>query len=381
MENVYLNKDSCCGCSACMSICPTKSITMKADDKGFLYPQVNHDTCIKCGVCRNVCDFRKFEPTNLSPKAYAIKHRDENEVKTSRSGAVFMAMCNWILSKDGYVFGCELEDKKTIVHKVYNTKLGIKKFKGSKYVQSNPLDTFRECAELLMNGNWVLYSGTGCQVHGLLSFLEFKRIDTAKLVSCDLVCHGAPSPKVWELYIDEFERRNNKVVNQVDFRDKNKKGWKAHFETLKFTDATSITTKKWTNNFYAHTLFRESCYNCKYTTPNRKTDFTIADCWGIEKVAPEFDDNKGVSLLLVRTCKANDIFEEIKELLRYKEIPLDCVMQPQLRHPAEKGAEYDKFWLLYGEQPDLAIRKYFFPNPIKEFVTKVYKKASKILKK
>lgn len=372
MSLIILNesKENCSGCTACKSICPQNAIKMEPDKKGFLYPVIDSSLCVNCGLCKSVCDFSCFKPTELSPTAYAVKHIDEDEVATSRSGAVFMSLCDFVLKNGGVVCGCELKDKTTIIHTIQDTKNGINKFKGSKYVQSNKQNCFVKCAEVLNNDKWLLFSGTGCEVHGFLSYCKAKRINMEKLITCDLVCHGAPSPLVWKAYVDEMEKRNRKLVKSVDFRDKKQHGWAAHFETFVWSDATTTTTN-WTNNFYAHTLFRESCYNCKYTTPNRKTDFTIADCWGVEKVAPEFDDNKGVSLLMVRTSKAKAIFNEMKHELHCKQIPLELVMQPQLLHPVEKGESYDLFWNLFRHNRRKCMSIFFFPSKVRLFKKKI----------
>lgn len=50
-------KNKCCGCSACASICPKASISMKRDEEGFLYPYVDMNTCIDCHLCEKVCPF------------------------------------------------------------------------------------------------------------------------------------------------------------------------------------------------------------------------------------------------------------------------------------------------------------------------------------
>ena len=373
-------KEECCGCTACCSICPNGAIKMRTDEKGFLYPSIDEAKCIDCGLCIKVCDFKKFVATEETPDCYAVKHKDEEEIKTSRSGAVFMALCDYVLKKQGVVFGCVQTDKNTIIHKVASTKQQVNSFKGSKYVQSDLLDTFKECENFLKQGVIVLFSGTGCQVHGLISFLECAKVDTSNLITCDIVCHGVPSPQLWRDYVAEFERRNNDGIAKVNFRDKEKCGWRAHFESFLMVSGTTITTTIWTNAFYSHCMFRESCYNCKYTTPNRKTDFTVADYWGIEKNVPEFDDNKGVSLVLVRGEKAKKIFAEIQDSLRVVQTKLNNSLQPQLVHPIEKGKKYNKFWKDYLKNKSKAIKKYFFPSKIKQILIKFKQKIIKILR-
>ena len=365
-------KEECCGCRACYNICPTKAIQMSPDEKGFLYPVVDKDKCIDCGLCIKVCNFQKFIPTDLVPDCYAVKHVNENEIATSRSGAFFIALAQQVLNQNGIVFGCVIENSRFVFLKWADGKEGVNEFKGSKYVQSDTRDTFKECADFLSQGKAVLFSGLGCQIHGLLSYLELRKVDTGNLITCDLVCHGAPSPKIWEQYIDYRDGMSDYKVVDVNFRNKELFGWRAHRESFLLSNATTTTTD-WTNAFYAHVMFRESCYNCKYTTPNRKSDFTIADYWGIEKNVPEFDDNKGVSLVLVRTQKAKDIFASLDNIRAVK-TDLKSSLQPQLQHPSHKGKGYDRFWKDYLKGNQKAIKKYFFPSKLKRIYTKIMNK-------
>lgn len=372
-------KDECCGCTACYSVCPKNAIAMKPDEKGFLYPSIDQAKCIDCGLCEKVCDFKKFIATKEAPDCYAVKHKDEEEIKTSRSGAVFMALCDYVLERQGVIFGCVQADKSTIIHRFETTKEGVNAFKGSKYVQSDLLETFRECRDFLKEGKTVLFSGTGCQVHGLLSYLETINVDTAKLITCDIVCHGTPSPKLWRDYVAEYERRHKDGIVKVDFRDKDKFGWRAHLESFVMQSGATAAATHWTDAFYSHVMFRESCYNCKYTTPNRKTDFTIADYWGIENNAPEFDDNKGVSLVLVRGEKGKRIFADIQDKIRVIPTKIETSLQPQLMHPIEKGRKYDRFWADYLKDEKKAVKKYFFPSKSKILFGKAMNKIRRIL--
>lgn len=378
LEN--FQKQECCGCRACYNICPTKAIIMSLDEKGFLYPVIDNDKCIDCGLCVKVCDFRKFKPTELAPDCYAVKHTDEKEIATSRSGAFFIALAQYVLNKNGVVFGCVIENSRYVFIKYAADKEGVDAFKGSKYVQSDTRDTFKECADFLRNGRSVLFSGLSCQVHGLLSYLKNVKVNCDKLITCDIVCHGAPSPKIWKQFVDRTEQIESDEVVGADFRDKSQFGWREHIETLKLKSGRTLSRKRWTDIFYAHVMFRESCYNCKYTTPNRKTDFTIADYWGIEKNAPQFDDNKGVSLVLVRTQKAKDIFNSLNNI-RVVKTDLQNSLQPQLQHPQYKGKFYSRFWDDYLKDNDRAINKYFFPSRLRLFMLKAKKAIGKILRK
>lgn len=55
---LYKEKEECCGCSACFSICPKEAITMLPDEEGFEYPYIDADKCIRCYQCMRVCPFK-----------------------------------------------------------------------------------------------------------------------------------------------------------------------------------------------------------------------------------------------------------------------------------------------------------------------------------
>ena len=362
----YTDKSQCCGCTACYAVCPQIAISMQSDEKGFLYPRVDEGKCINCGLCVNVCDFKAFRPVSGQTDFYAVRQKDKNEVAQSRSGAFFAALADHILQKNGVVFGCEMIEAQTIVHKAESTREGVCRFRGSKYVQSDMGDCFAQCADYLKSGRVVLFSGTACQVHGLISFLLQKKISAERLLTADIVCHGVPSPKLWKEYIDQWNERSNSKIVKVDFRNKNLFGWAAHRESFLHEDSTTTTTTNWTNAFYAHVMFRESCYTCPYTTPDRKTDFTLADYWGIAKNAPRFDDDKGVNLLLIHTEKGRKIFEALSPVLNYEKTVRETSLQPNLIHPSYKGKGYDRFWKDYADlSKEKFYKKYFFPSKLR----------------
>ena len=381
MVDLCSKPELCCGCGACAEICPKHAIEMKDSDNGFKYPEINKEKCINCNLCLQVCDFKKFVPTENKPECYAARHKDITELNTSRSGGFFMALCRHVIDHNGVVFGCVIEKDMFVKHIYVKDYESCKRFKGSKYVQSDLMDTFNECFHFLENDRYVLFSGTGCQIHGLLSFLEAKKVNMQKLITVDIVCHGVPSPGVFKNYIDEVEKRKNCKISEIDFRDKSLNGWADHIEKYGTDKGKQYYSKQWTTVFYRHILFRESCYNCKYTTTNRNSDFTIADYWGIGKNVPEFDDNKGCSLVLIHSNKAKSIFEEIKDYLEVRKTDIETSMQPQLQRPIWKGWDYKFFWKRYKKNPSKTIGMFFFPNKRTEMFWRAERGMKDIIKK
>ncbi len=388
MENKYVNfgNSDCCGCTACYSACPKNAITMSENEKGFKYPVVDESLCINCGICKGVCDFNKREHISCSDSplaVYGIKHLNENVRNESRSGGVFTAITDVLLERGAVIFGATLDDDFVVRHIKCSSKEERDKLRGSKYVQSDLSDTFKAVEQELKSGRIVAFSGTGCQVAGLKSFL---RKDYENLYTFDIVCHGVPSPKVFGDYISYINKKYGKISG-FNFRDKTLLGWDMHIESFMVKGKKRIS-RMYAQLFTTDYISRESCYNCKYTNISRPGDFTLADFWGVDKAFKGFNDNKGVSLLLVNSEKGNDLFEDanVKNVIEFNKCESDVYIQPQLKQPAKKPNGYDTFWQEYEQNGfDYVMKKYSTLNKkiglnsnkvlIKRFVKrKIFKK-------
>lgn len=229
------NPDDCCGCTACVSICAYNAITMQPDAMGFLYPLVDKSKCVDCGLCEKVCAFNDNYDKSLNifqPEAYGARHKIMSEVETSRSGAAFIAISDYILEHGGVVYGAGYKEHFRVCHKRATTKEERDEFKGSKYVQSDLTGIFRNVKQDLKDGFVVLFSGTPCQTAGLNSYIGKKFRENLFLV--DIVCHGVPAPYIWRDFIKYLEEKQGDEIVWVNFRDKQMFGWKAHNETFKF---------------------------------------------------------------------------------------------------------------------------------------------------
>lgn len=306
---------NCCGCTACASICNHNAITMQPDALGFLYPVVDENKCTDCGLCENVCAFNNNydRSQNLpQPIAYAARHKDMHEVETSRSGAAFIAISDWILEQGGVVYGAGYTDHFRVVHKRAVTKEERKEFKGSKYVQSDLNTVFRSIKQDLKQGLIVLFSGTPCQTSGLASYIGKYLRDNLYLI--DIVCHGVPSPYIWRDYLTYLEDKQGDEICSVSFRDKQMFGWKAHKEKFEFSGSQSKISSSFTYLFSKNIMLRHSCGVCHFTNIKRPSDITIADFWGYEKTDANFNsDDKGCSLVLLNTDKGHRLFEIVKK--------------------------------------------------------------------
>lgn len=343
------HKEDCCGCTACASVCSHNAITMVPDAMGFLYPKVDTEKCTECGLCEKVCSFNSNydRSQNLNePHIYAARHKDIKEVETSRSGAAFIAISDYILNQGGVVYGAGYTDHFRVVHKRAVNKKQRDEFKGSKYVQSDLRGIFSQVKEDLKNGLTVLFSGTPCQTSGLASFIG-KRLRN-NLILVDIVCHGVPSPYIWRDYLQYIEKKYRQEVIKVDFRDKSRVGWRDHIESFTFKNGKKIEKTTYTHLFYKHIMLRPSCSKCYFTNFQRPSDFTLADYWGWEKLSSVFnEDNKGCSLLLINTEKGIKIFNIIKAELNLIKTNKNLCIQHNLCHPTVFNENWIDFEYLY----------------------------------
>jgi coenzyme F420-reducing hydrogenase beta subunit len=346
------NKQDCCGCTACKNICPKNAITMVEDKQGYLYPKIDDDKCINCHLCRKVCAFndKNIEQKKMNlPKVYAAKNKISSIRLTSSSGGVFVAVSDYILQKNGVIYGVKFDRNLNVYHERATTQAERDDFKGSKYIQSDLREIFLKVKEDIEREKFVLFTGTPCQIAGLKNFLGGKK-DTSKLYLCDIVCHGVPSQKIFNEYKDFMQRKYKSNIKSINFRSK-----RIHKQIqdirIVFDNKEEFNEIAVNDVFYRlfldDIILRPSCYNCKFTSIYRQSDITLADYWGIEKSIPEFQDYKGISLVLVNTLKGKDVFGKISDKLIVKESNISACMQPNLKSPCSKSYKVDLFWKDY----------------------------------
>lgn len=301
------DKHLCCGCEACIQICPKRCISFDEDNEGFWYPSVDSDLCVECGLCERVCPMLNPRMPERPLKVYAAKNRNKKELITSSSGGLFVIIAQKVIRGGGVVFGARFDDNWNVVHASTDSEDDLWKFMGSKYVQSRIGDCFKEAKEFLTSGRKVLFTGTSCQIAALKNFL---RREYDNLITIDVICHGVPSPGIWRRYLKETCDVNE--VESISFRDK-RLGWKNFSLTINLLKNTANGSPKivslsqihrkspYMQLFLRDLILRPSCFNCPAKGGRSGSDITIADFWGIELCHLEFDDKQGVGLLIVNT--------------------------------------------------------------------------------
>lgn len=314
--------DKCVGCYGCINICPIeKCISFESNKEGFFYPKVNEKKCKKCKKCKKVCPVINKVEINNKPIAYACFNKEEYIREQSTSGGIFTLLAAEIVNEKGVVFGAKFNDSFDVEHDYIDNVEEIRAFRGSKYVQSKIGYIFIKVKKFLDEERTVLFSGTPCQIAGLKSFLG---IDYKNLICIDIICHGVPSPLVWDKYKSEISK--GKKITDISFRDKTY-GWKDYSFRMDFEDGTRYFEKgaenKYIRGFIGDIYLRNSCYNCNFKSLHRQSDITLADFWGIENINRQMDDGKGTSLIIVNSYKGNQILQRIKQQIEISKVDLN----------------------------------------------------------
>lgn len=361
------DKSKCCGCTSCHAVCPvggnstSRVINMVPDSEGFLYPHVDEDTCKKCGLCDKTCFYnsgtRMKKDVLDKPARFIARHKNADVLRRSQSGGMFAALAKYVLDKNGTIYGASVQEDLSVTHVRVNSWEDMECLHGSKYVQSNLIGIFQRVKMDLLEGLYVLFSGTACQVMGLRNYLDHTKADTKKLILVDIICYGVPSPAVWKSFVEHMSSKNNSVLKSVSFRDK-KFGWH-RCRTSFLSNKGEIVTDLWTRMWGNRMALRPSCYECRFTNLQRPSDITIGDAWGLEKLHPELDDNKGMSLLMIHSQIGWDVYEYIKNDIDTWDIDIKDYMQPRLLTPTERPANRDDFWKCYHEKPFASVLKIY----------------------
>lgn len=308
-------KNQCSGCGACIDICPKNCINMKEDKEGFKYPVVDISKCINCSLCESVCSSNHKMTPIKTINSYAVFSKLDNVRYNSSSGGMFYHLAKFVLDQKGVVFGAAFDTDWNLKHIKIDNLEQLSKLMKSKYIQSSTEGIFSLIKELLEANKMVLFSGTPCQVNALSLFLKK---DYENLVKLDLICHGVPSNKVFQSYLNSFNK-----VNSIDFRSK-LNGWKRFSMVIDFDNKKRYENSFDNDNFFqlflSNYILRPSCYNCKSKGKNRTSDFTVADFWGVDTIIPEMADDKGTSLLLINSDKGAEIFNKISNEIYYKKV-------------------------------------------------------------
>lgn len=322
-----LKSELCCGCTACVSACPTQCLQMVDNGEGFLIPSIKENsTCVDCGLCNKVCPVlnRKAEIKQLQT-GYIVQNKDDQIRKESTSGGAFSAIAQYVFDLGGIVYGAAYGDNFRVEHIGIEDESQLWRLRNSKYVQSFLGDTFRQIEKQLKQGRTVCFSGTPCQIEGLHSFL---RKDYENLIFVDVVCHGIGSPLIWEKYL---ELNEGNVPEHIYFRWKHygyKYSTMSFFKDNKEVYYGGVESDAMLRAYFSNSCDRLTCYDCPFKKRYRISDITIWDCFQPRYFDKSFDDDKGTTSVLVHSEKGSRIFDGIlkKKLLKYCKVDADALV-------------------------------------------------------
>ena len=366
----FCTDSRCTGCSACRSSCPVNAIQMVPDEEGFLHPQVEENRCLRCGICHDVCQvFAERAVNSFQQRYFAFKNRNDIREKSS-SGGAFTALSDSVLKKNGIIAAACMDEHFHVRHIITEDPTDRDRMRGTFYVQSDLGECFSKIQSSLKDERQVLFVGTPCQVQGLKLFL--KR-EWENLITVDLVCHGAPSPMVFDKFIAFLKQKGK--LEQFLFRDKSL-GWKGYHVSA-VIDGDKVKDKLWLQSFndlFSHNLInRKSCSDCPYTNYERAGDLTIGDFWGIKDTLPGFYDEHGVSLILCNTAKGYEALTAL-DSVEMREVKKEQTRQNSLIKPAKASANRNAAFRLLKNDGYEALARHFGEWSCKGYIKNILRK-------
>ena len=361
----------CCGCRACEQACVHHAIQMKTNEEGFLYPVLDGSKCVDCGLCEKVCPMTN--PTKVQHEegtAWVAQNLNNEDLKTSSSGGGFIAIAKYVLSQGGVVYGAAYQDGPIVAHERIDDIAKLERLKGSKYVQSDTRDAYSNVKIDLKEGRMVYFVGTPCQVAGLKLFL---RKDYDNLITSDLICHGTPSPKIFQNTINHIEKKLNADFEDYSFRDKKVRGWSCSSSSSYKSRANgkkkyinySKDMEAYFNAFISGHLMRMNCYKCPFANTHRCGDITLADFWGVREKMPDFPNvHKGVSLLLVNDERGRKLMDVLNDRFYIRSVTMEDAVETNanLEHPTPFSNDRNvSYSIAFNDYPAF-LRKYYRAN-------------------
>lgn len=381
MDKVCNYRD-CTGCGLCAAQCPKKCISMEPGNEfGHLFPKIDSSACIDCALCQKNCPAVNPVEQRYPLTAYAAWSKDEVDYRSSTSGGAAAVLSRHVLSQGGVVYGCAMLPNIDVRHIRIDNVDDLYKLKGSKYVQSNVTDIYPQLRMDVREGRLTLFTGTPCQVAAVKNMFKTQ---PENLILVDLICHGVPSLQMLKQHVKNVA--NYPHYDKVLFREGN-----GTYVVVVIVDGEEVYRRYFNKpryeDFYINSFFdgytnRYSCYSCRYACPNRLSDITIGDFWGLGRTIPADyipEHPHGVSVMLPSTVKGKDLIKAIaSEMNLYERCVEEAVEgNDQLRHPVPFSKRKTLFRKMYRVVGNSAYRIAIFDKYLKYNLKRIVKKLKK----
>lgn len=395
MNITTIEKNACTGCAECVSVCPVQCITMRTDDEGFLFPNVDSGRCVECGQCVRQCPAHQGPVKHSPQRAYAFQRKDRSATRKSSSGGAAALLAEYVLGRQGVVYGCVLDEGMQVRHVRVTTEDDAARLRGSKYVQSDFSQVYKALKADCEAGKEVAVFGTPCQIAGVRNFLGQ---DYEKLLLVDLICHGVPNQRLFDQYLVwKVKKMGGGQMVSYLFRDKTNADWGTTYRATTITTTTTTTGPATLDPYYSAFIYaetyRESCYRCRYAELNRVGDITVGDYWGVKQEHPDLAElsKDGLSAVLVSTEKGQRYIDAISgeamlvettaaQIARHNTNLVQPSMRPSIRNEFYKQIEKHGFsWanqtMLSGKRFYINLVKYKMPAGIKQKLKRILNKV------
>ena len=343
----------CTGCMAYVSVCAKGAISVSHDSSGFSHPVIDEGKCVKCNRCKTICPVNIQNKNEKEGDIYAAWQKKESDRLAATSGGVFTAIAQKFLKDGGIVYGAAFDENNCVRHIRATTEVDGLRLRGSKYVQSDTLRIYDCVVDDLKKGNKVLFSGTPCQISAMKSIAKSH---LENLYCVDIVCHGVPSPKVFSDYIEDLNCKYQARAKDISFRYK-VPGWSVFSMRVLFDNGEEYVASKFKDPYLGFFLaggdltLRESCFQCKFTSPERCGDITLADFWCIRATKQrQRGIEKGVNLVAINSPKGESLFRGITDELYFEKRKWSeaYASNQSFKKPWKKPANYEEFWKDYS---------------------------------
>lgn len=363
---ILMDKNKCCGCGACAYVCPRHAIEMIQDDYGVMYASVNNALCLNCERCQKVCPIRQEQNKKLSlPEAYAAVCTAPL-AKQSTSGGIFAILAKHVIEDGGEVFATtmtnDLQVKVIGIHNINDIPL----LQGSKYVQSNAINSYAEIKACLDAGKKVLFAGTPCQVAAVRQVFSFEK----NLYLVDIICHGVPNAKLFSDSVADLQRHYSYKITQICFRDA--RYGQRLIGSILFENGKRKKLPAYKYPYFSlflkNSILTSACHQCQFASPFRYGDITIGDYWGAHMYEKEFYISciergfRKISAVLINNQKGNELFHAIQEDLLYTYTDIEKIKErnPPLYMSSKPNKDRTFCFEIYQKGGYAALKEYYF---------------------